>query len=174
MTRTDRRISGPRTGALLAATAGTAFVLVNAGALDDAAASVVRAVGVLVGIAVTFRVLTRPEPAEQPPSPTTAAWRVYWAMVVLEVVLLLGGTRLLVAHGRDELATPWVALVVGLHFLPFARAFGTPLFAWLGGAMIGLGVGGGVLALAVGSAAGAVVAGVLSGVVLLGFALSFR
>lgn len=167
-------MGGSRVGALVAATAGVAFILVNAGSLTDQAAIVVRVVGGVAGVGVIARVLTRREPGAQDASPALAAWRVYWTMVAFEVVLLVVGSRVLVSSGHKELATPWVALVVGLHFLPFARAFGTPMFRWLGWALIALGVVGGLAAALVGESVGAVSAGVGSGVVLLVFAALFN
>lgn len=165
---------GSRVGTLVAATAGVAFILVNAGSLADQAAIVARVVGGVAGVGVIARVATRGEPGGQDVSPAQAAWRVYWTMVALEVVLLVVGSRVLVSSDHKELATPWVALVVGLHFLPFARAFGTPMFRRLGWTLIALGMVGGFAATLVGEAAGVVVAGVVSGVVLLVFAAVFN
>jgi hypothetical protein len=73
---------------------------------------------------------------------------------------------------RPELGVPWVALIVGVHFLPFAKAFRLPDFQPLAWTLIALALIGGVLAVAVGATAGAFVAGVLSGVALLVFAAS--
>jgi hypothetical protein len=167
-------MSGPRIGALIAATAGLAFILVNAGELSEHPALVVRVLGGLAGAAVVVVVLARAEPSVPVPAPPAAAWRTYWLMVVLEVVLLITGSRLLAAHDHTELSAPWVAFIVGLHFLPFAKAFGTPLFRYLGWALITLGAVGAVLALSVGAAAGAVVGGVVSGITLFAFAVRFR
>jgi hypothetical protein len=167
-------MSGPRIGALIAAIAGLAFVLVNAGTLSDQPALVIRVLGGLAGAVVIAIVLTRTDESTPVPTSGRAAWRVYWAMVALEVVLLIGGSRLLVAHGHTELTAPWVAFIVGLHFLPFASAFTAPLFRWLAWVLIALGVVGGLLGVLVGEAAGAVVAGILSGITLLGFAVRFR
>jgi hypothetical protein len=167
-------MTGPRIGALIAATAGLVFTLVNAGALADQPALVVRVLGGLAGAGVIVLVLTRPEPAVPVPAPSGQAWRVYWSMVTLEAVLLIVGTRLLVAQDHTELTVPWVAVVVGVHFLPFASAFGAALFRWLGWALISLGTIGAVLGVTAGTGAGELVAGVLSGVVLLGFAMRFQ
>jgi hypothetical protein len=65
-------------------------------------------------------------------------------------------------------------LVVGAHFLPFAKVFGAPRFLPLAWTLIALGLIGGVLAVAVSPAAGTVVAGVLSGFVLLASVLPSR
>lgn len=39
------------------------------------------------------------------------------------------------------------AAVVGAHFLPFARAFGAPVFRWIGGSMLVLGLVGALAAM---------------------------
>ena len=59
-------------------------------------------------------------------------------MVAFEVVLLPMGANSLVRLDHPELTVPWVALIVGIRFLPFARAFRSPVFAVLGLVLIGL------------------------------------
>ena len=97
--------------------------------------------------------------------------RIYWAMVILELILLPVGVKVLAGVHHPELSLPWVALVVGVHFLPFAKAFRLPQFQPLAWTLIALALIGGVLAVAVGAAAGTFVAGVLSGVALFAYAL---
>ena len=95
-------------------------------------------------------------------------------MVAFEVVLLPVGVNVLIRMDHRELTVPWVVLVVGIHFLPFARAFRSPVFHALGLVLIGLAAVGGCLAVLVGPDAGALTAGVGSGIALLGFALHVR
>lgn len=52
----------------------------------------------------------------------------------------LGGGRILVALDREPLAIALSVVAVGAHFLPFARAFCTPMFAVLGWVMVPLGL----------------------------------
>ncbi len=49
-----------------------------------------------------------------------------------EVPAILIGTNLVVNLGRPDLALPVVGLIVGLHFLPMARALGYPPYRVMG------------------------------------------
>jgi hypothetical protein len=169
------RLSGRRLGALIGAIAGLVFILINAGALSGWWALAARGAGVAVFLAVLWlSVLRRDGETADVPSPSATSWRVYWAMVAFEVVLLPVGVNVLVRLGHSELTVPWVALVVGVHFLPFARAFGASVFRVLGLVLIALAAVGGCLAVLVGQDAGTLTAGVGSGVALLGFAFHAR
>jgi hypothetical protein len=159
---------------MIAAIAGLVFVFVNGGALPSGIAAAVRGLGVVAFIAVmTLVVLRRRGEQRSAPAPDQRAWRTYWSMVILEVILLPIGSVTLSRLSHPELGVAWVALVVGVHFLPFAKAFDVPDFRLLAWTMIVLALIGGVLAVAVSAAAGAVVAGVLSGVALFAFALRY-
>ena len=57
---------------------------------------------------------------------------IFGIIVGIEVVLAVGGALLLSRRGRQELIAPWVALVVGVHFLPMAPLLGYPLFYVVG------------------------------------------
>ena len=71
----------------------------------------------------------------------------YGAAVV--VMLLLFPVTRLVARAADAPTAQiaLVAAVVGAHFLPFARAFGAPVFRWIGGSMLVLGLVGALAAM---------------------------
>jgi hypothetical protein len=166
-------VSGQRTGATIGAVAGLVFVLVNAGALPAALAAAVRVAGVVAFVVAMVLVVRGTAGTGRVPHPPGRAWRVYWVAVGLEVLLLPLGSILLTRAGRPELGVTWVALVVGVHFLPFASAFEVPVFRTLGWGMVTLAVIGAVLVLTVGAAAGAFVAGVLSGAALLAFAIRY-
>lgn len=164
-------MTGQWTGSTVGAIAGLIFILFNAGALPGPAAPIVRGLGI-VGFIVVMA-LSRPGSGDaQPmaPRPDHSAWRTYWCMVSLELVLLPVGVIVLTRLGYPELGLPWVALIVGVHFLPFATTFGVPAFRPLAWTLIGLGAVGAALAIAVTDDAGPIVAGVLSGVALLAFA----
>jgi hypothetical protein len=104
------------------------------------------------------------------PQPSPDALRTYLVCLVGEVVAIPLGAQVLVrAVGRPELVLPWVVLVVGVHFLPFARTFRVPLFAGLAWTLVVLGLLGGVLAVVVGPVL-ASATGVVAGFVLLAFA----
>ena len=85
----------------------------------------------------------------------------------------VGAQVLLRVLHRPALTPVWVVLVVGVHFLPFARAFRVPLFTWLGAVLITVAVLGGVATLQVGAVA-AGVTGMIAGVALLVFAVLTR
>lgn len=85
---------------------------------------------------------------------------VYLLCVVAELGLIMAGTEWLMVIGMAELRPALIALVVGLHFLPFAWAFRERMFYFLGGALVVLG-GSGLLtneALAAASGSGLVMA----------------
>jgi hypothetical protein len=167
-------MSGRTRGSTIGAVAGLVFILVNAGSLPDGVAVVVRGLGVLAFVAV-LALVVRHRGSDQPPSrPDELARRTYWAMVGFEAVLLPAGSIALTRTGYPELGVAWVALIVGVHFLPFAKAFAAPDFRTLGWTMIVLGLVGGVLAVSVSAASGAVVAGVLSGAALFAFSMPLR
>ncbi|MEJ5945517.1 hypothetical protein WDZ17_09465 [Pseudokineococcus basanitobsidens] len=77
--------------------------------------------------------------------PRPVALLVYGACVVGELVVIAVGSAVLEALGRGELRPSLIAAVVGVHFLPFARAFGEAMFSLLGRVVAGLGVIGLVL-----------------------------
>lgn len=52
--------------------------------------------------------------------------------IALEVPAIVVGTNLVTSLGRPDLALPVVGLVVGLHFLPMARALSYPPYRVLG------------------------------------------
>src|SRR5918998_123970 len=54
------------------------------------------------------------------------------AVGAMAVAIPLGSVALRRLVDRPELTLPWVVLVVGLHFLPMAAAFGGPVFRTLG------------------------------------------
>lgn len=155
---------------MIAACAGLVFMVVNAGALPGDVALAVRVLGVMFFIAVMwFTMLSGTGEATQQGVPDQEAWRIYWLAVAFEVVLIPFGAAALSRSGHVELVVPWVAFVVGMHFLPFARTFGLPGFRVLARMLIGLASVGGLLALSGHVVAGQVVSGVMSGVVLLAF-----
>lgn len=60
--------------------------------------------------------------------------RTYWRAVVAEVVAIVAGAFVLNRVGHPEYLPAWTLAVVGLHFLPLARAFGMPLLRWVAAA----------------------------------------
>jgi hypothetical protein len=155
---------------LIGAIAGLVFVLVNAGGFAGPVDVVLRVLGVAAFAAVTWFGVLRPAAGRPGPEPAPGVLRTYLICVAGEVVAIpLGALLLNRVLDRPQLTPAWVVLVVGVHFLPFARAFQVPLFRALGWTLIGVAVLGGALALTLTPLAvpGAAVA---AGFVLLGFA----
>lgn len=64
----------------------------------------------------------------------------YLLSVLAMLVTINAGGRILVALDREPLAIALSVVAVGAHFLPFARAFCTPMFALLGWVLVPLGL----------------------------------
>ncbi|PDP87172.1 hypothetical protein CQJ94_13540 [Glycomyces fuscus] len=114
-------------GSLIGAGFGLAFVLANSGPpLDPTAALVLRvfAVAALAGVvALAAATVRRSGPAAEasPEGPGMRFDAFYSVVVVLELVLLFGGIQVLRALDAPMQANvAWIALAVGLHFLPLA------------------------------------------------------
>ena len=84
------------------------------------------------------------------------------------------GALVLGRLGLPDLVLPWVLVVVGVHFWPFAKAFGVPSFRVLGLALVTLGMVGAVAGVATGSGRPGGLAAVAAGFVLLGFSFAGR
>lgn len=161
---------GQRLGSLIGAIGGVLFVLLNAGPLGRAAETVVQGLGVVAFTSVLIYAVVRTRGLSGDPPPPRSALRTYAICVVAMVVAIPLGTQLIVrVLHRPELALDWVVFVVGVHFLPFARAFRVPLFGYLAAGLIVVALVGGGVALAAGPVATAWAA-VAAGFLLLGFA----
>ncbi|WP_247826840.1 hypothetical protein [Arthrobacter antioxidans] len=96
---------------------------------------------------------------------------IYLLCVVMEFALIALGTGRLTSVGRLELQPALIALVVGLHFIPFAWAFRERMFYTLGGVLALVG-GVGLLIGTPTSASGAAVgSGLVMSVILLAYSL---
>jgi hypothetical protein len=159
-------------GTLVGATGGLVFVLANTHTPLDAAESValrILAVVGLVALVALSLVAGRPfggrgSVSEGRPASDEASWfgRRFWLIVAGELALFQVGFQLLRVLGAPpESRVAWIAFVVGLHFVAFARLWRAP------GLAPPLGAAG--LAMSATSAAdwAPVVSGVVSGFVLL-------
>jgi hypothetical protein len=158
-------------GSLVGVVFGLVFIEVNSGGLPGSWPLVVRVAGAVVaavllaGVVWVGRRGTVKE-VEAPAGGFTG--RRYWNIVGLEGLALFGGLVVINGvFGRPEYAVPWIALVVGVHFVALALAWRIRLYHGLGIVQTLLGLAGFVLA-ATGAAVSTVnlVAGVLSGVAL--------
>lgn len=156
-----------RIGSAVGAVGGPAFVLANAPALGSPLDLAARVVGVLLFLAVLALAVVgrRGGRAEAPPSRRQI--RTYGFSVLGMVLAIAAGARLLTWTGYGDLSVLWVVLVVGLHFLPFARTFAQPLFTVLGWSLVALAVLGAALTLALRDSDLAGATAVVAGLVLL-------
>jgi len=164
-----RAPSGMVIGSVIALVFGTVFVEVNSGGLPGSRPMIVRIAGVVVAVGLLLAVLRAARGGADGAVPGGGfADRQYWNIVAGEGLALFGGLVVINAVlGKPEFAVPWIALVVGVHFIVLGRAWRLELFMWLGVVQTVLGVAGFVLA-ATGASTTTVevVAGVLSGVAL--------
>lgn len=173
-TRTDltRGLAAPMhptvLGSIVGSAGASAFVLVNRGTLPEPW-PVVALVAWVIALAVTiYAVLLRPRRLVDPGPPGKYAGLVYTGSIIGMLVVMAAGRAVLVAIDRAELQPAVVVIAVGLHFVPFARAFNVPVFASLGWTITGLGVMGLVIGL-VSGAVPAAAAATGTGLVMLAF-----
>ena len=165
-------INGVRLASLIGAIAGTIFILVNAGGTGDAAAPI-RIAGVALFVAAVWWGVVRAPSGPLPPAPTPQSWRVYRISVLAELIAIPVGANIINRmFDRSELTVLWVVAVVGFHFLPFAKAFGAPVYRWLGVAMILLAAVGTLITLAFDMSAAPAWFAVGAGVALLSFSIA--
>lgn len=163
---------GQRLGSMIGAVGGVLFVLLNAGALGSQVGVVLRVVGVVVFVTTVWyaviRTRKRPSGSRRP---TGALLRVYWICVAAEAVAIPVGVLVLNrVLGRPDLTPAWVVLVVGAHFLPFARVFRVPLMTPLGVVLCVVAAIGGLVTLLI-TPLGGRLAAVTAGFVMLAFAV---
>lgn len=151
-------------GAVIGAAGASAFVHANRGVLPGPWATVAVVAWAVALLVWGWAVLVRPRRLADAGPPARGAGLVYVGSVLGMLALFAVGRRVLDALDRHELMPAVVVIGVGLHFLPFARAFGAPVFATLGLTLAAIGLAGlrlGVVAGAVPVAAAAVLTGVV-------------
>lgn len=162
------RFADPRRlGALVGLVGSVVFVWSYSPDLDDPLPTLSRVVVVLLVLVAVVLLFVVPRWLGRFHVPTPLAMAVYVASVVGEVLLIRFGSALLDDNGHESARPALIAAVVGLHFLPFAWAFGERMFTWLGLALLGLGLAGLGAELA-GFESSAVSAAVVSGLVMAG------
>lgn len=158
----DPRVWGTTIGAVGA----TVFVMTNRGVLANpwpVVAVVVWAVALLAYITFVFVV---PRTFGEIKMVGAKGGFVYLGSVAGMLLLIRLGTMVLDDAGKTELRPALIVVAVGLHFLPFAAAFHTPMFRPLGAIMAVLGSAGLALGWVWDERAAAAMA-VISGVVML-------
>lgn len=161
------RIWDPRVwGTIIGAVGATVFVWSNRGALPapiPLVATLAWAAALLLYLTFVF-VTPRTFGPMQPVG--AKAGLVYLGSVAGMLVLIQVGTLVLNNAGKTELGPSLTVIAVGLHFLPFAAVFHTPMFIPLGTIMAALGTAGLVLGWNLDVRAGASAA-VIAGLVML-------
>lgn len=131
-----------RWGSLIGLAGGLLFIASYSSALGAVISAIVWVIGLGGVLAALFAHYVRPSalgPLSRP-RPRPAALLAYAACVVGELALIALGSQALHAVGQDDVRPSLIAAVVGVHFLPFAWAFGEAMFFTLGGVVAGLGV----------------------------------
>ena len=137
------RLWDPRVwGTAVGATGATVFVMENRGELADPwpIAAALTWAGAFFAYAWLVFVYPRAFTEIWPVGPRAGI--TYLGSVVGMLVLIRVGTALLDHAGRDGLRPAVIVVAVGLHFMPFAAAFHTPMFHVLGSVMAVLGAAG--------------------------------
>ena len=67
-----------------------------------------------------------------PDDPSSVKWdkvkKRYFTIVGLEMLAIILVTNIVAALGRADLIWPSIAVIVGLHFIPLARVFASPIY----------------------------------------------
>ncbi|WP_394253489.1 DUF7010 family protein [Arthrobacter pityocampae] len=174
LTGTPPRFADPRRmGTLIGLVGACVFVFSYTPGFSDPASAGARLLVIAAVSATLWFLFAAPRFLGPFVPPRRAHIGVYVLCVVLEFALIALGSRWLGMMGRLELRPALIALVVGLHFLPFAWAFKERMFYALGGVLVGLGA----LGLLIGTQASAFGAAVTSGLtmalILLTYSLGF-
>jgi hypothetical protein len=164
---------GARIGALVGAVGGVLFLLLNAWPLGEPWAPLVQVIGVAWFLLVVWAVMRVPDDPDAV-KPDARQMQAFWIVVALEVVLIIGGTQLAIhVLMTPSASVPWVATVLGVHWLVFRMVFREDVFLWLGWFTLTCGVVGLLVALtgvagtdALGATA--IASGLLVGVIMLG------
>ena len=170
MARASRQWNGARVGALIGAVGGLAFILFNAWPMGDLWSQLAMAIGVVWFLWVLRAILRVPDDPDAY-KPDARQMQAFWIVVVLEVLLIVGGTQLAIrVLDLPSASLPWVATVLGVHWLAFRLVFQQEVFLWLGWFTLTCGLVGLMVALTgVGGAeATAIASGLVVGVVMLG------
>jgi hypothetical protein len=103
--------------------------------------------------------------------PDARQMQAFWIVVALEVVAIFVGSNVAIrVLDRPDASLPWVATVLGLHWLAFRLVFQEDVFLWLGWLVLACGIVGLLAALLQVGPPGspAIASGLTTGVVMLG------
>ncbi|GAA2171000.1 hypothetical protein GCM10009846_03270 [Agrococcus versicolor] len=171
------RLDPRRIGALVGIAGGLVFVLSNLAWAPAPLGIALRVLAVALAAATLAALFARPRALGAPAPVGVGAWWVYLASVAGMLGLIALARLALTASGHEAAIPIAIAVAVGLHFLPFARAFRERHFVDLAIALVTIGAVGVVAAIVVGEPAGeaaAVVAGIAMLALMLAYAVRGR
>lgn len=158
-----------RTGALIGLAGACVFVFSYADGVGTSVGVAAKvAVTALVAATVLF-LYVMPRWLGPFKRPAPVAIMIYLGCVCGEIALIALGSRWLTDAGQAYLRPALIAAIVGLHFLPFAWAFGERMFYVLGGALVVAGGSG----LIIGSESAALLAATCSGLIMAALVLAY-
>ncbi|MFC7432858.1 MULTISPECIES: hypothetical protein [unclassified Agrococcus] len=166
------RLDPRRVGALVGIAGGLVFVLSNLAWAPPALGIALRLLAVGLAVATLAALFARPRALGAPASVGVGAWWVYLASVAGMLGLIAVARLALTATGHEAAIPVAIAVAVGLHFLPFARAFRERHFVDLGVALTVVGLVGVVAAVAAGAPVGEAAA-VVAGLTMLALMLAY-
>jgi hypothetical protein len=128
-----------RGGALIGVAGGLVFIFSYAPPLGAAVSVSAQVLGVALALNALFKLYVRPRSLGSLREPSRTALVVYVACVAGELAAIATGSGVLTSLGHGDLRPALIAGIVGVHFLPFAWAFGEAMFSRLGLALLVLG-----------------------------------
>jgi uncharacterized membrane protein len=117
--------------------------------------------GVLIAAALVFAAYKRGMSGNQ--AIAKNAWRIYGIVNILQVIAIFATVSIAGRSGHGDLIPSIIAIIVGAHFLPFAKPFGRPEYLVTAALLIAAG--------AIGLFAGPVFTGLACAAVLWGTAV---
>ena len=143
LARGFHRLWDPRGwGTAVGATGATVFVMAYRGELANPWPIVATLTWAGAFFAYAWFVFVKPRVFTETSPVGRRAGITYLGSVIGMLVLIRVGTALLDDAGRGGLRPAVIVMAVGLHFVPFAAAFHTPMFKVLGSIMAVLGAAG--------------------------------
>ncbi|MET8626672.1 hypothetical protein ABZW30_23430 [Kitasatospora sp. NPDC004669] len=130
-------------GALTGSLFGALWFVLGLASVSGDVLSVAQAGGALLAVLavlslgyLAWSALSTPAHLAGAPASAKKGTDFTFVVIVEAIALGVGNTCLRNTLHRPELMYTWSALVVGVHFLPLAKTFATPVLRWIGAAMI--------------------------------------